>query len=120
MGSRARVVPTIVFHGTDDPIINVVNGDQVVQQWMQTDQLASHNTYTPSFSSPSSTTHGKVAGGLAYTLARWQDHDGREIQEYWKITGMGHAWSGGSGPFGNPLGPDASQASYAFFMQHPL
>ncbi|MDQ2884899.1 MAG: PHB depolymerase family esterase [Chloroflexota bacterium] len=119
MGSRARVVPTIVFQGSNDPIINVVNGDQVVQQWMQTDQLASHHTYTPSFSSPSSTTHGQVAGGLAYTVARWQDHNGREIQEYWKIAGMGHAWSGGSGPFGNPFGPDASQASYTFFMQHP-
>ncbi|HEV2659553.1 MAG TPA: esterase, partial [Ktedonobacteraceae bacterium] len=93
---------------------------QVVQQWMQTDQLASHHTYTPSFSSPSSTIYGQVAGGLAYTLARWQDHNGREIQEYWKIAGMGHAWSGGSGPFGNPLGPDASLATYAFFMQHPL
>ncbi len=120
MGAHARVVPTIVFHGTDDPIINVVNGDQVIQQWMQTDQLASHNTYTPSFTSPSSTTYGQIPGGHAYTIEGWKDHSGNEIQEYWKIAGMGHAWSGGSGSFGDPLGPDASQATYAFFMQHPL
>ncbi|TMB83421.1 MAG: PHB depolymerase family esterase, partial [Chloroflexi bacterium] len=45
MGSYARIVPTIVFHGTKDTVINITNGDQVVQQWMQTDMLASHDTY---------------------------------------------------------------------------
>jgi poly(hydroxyalkanoate) depolymerase family esterase len=120
MDGHARVMPTIVFQGSNDPIINAVNGDQVVQQWMQTDRLASSNTYRPVFSSPSSTTHGQVPDGHIYTIARWQDSKKREIQEYWKISGMGHAWSGGSGDFGDPLGPNASQATYAFFMQHPL
>ena len=38
MGSAARVVPTIVFQGTSDVIVNRVNGDQVVQQWLQTER----------------------------------------------------------------------------------
>src|SRR5947209_5109085 len=42
MGSFARVVPTIVFQGTSDMIVNRVNGDQVVQQWIQTNQLTSN------------------------------------------------------------------------------
>jgi poly(hydroxyalkanoate) depolymerase family esterase len=122
MGNFARIVPTIVFHGTNDPIINVVNGDQVVQQWMQTNHLASRGTYAVDFTHPSSATPGQVAGGHAYTVFAWNDRSGNEIQEYWKIDAMGHAWSGGSfaGSYSDPLGPNASQATYAFFMKHRL
>src|SRR5258708_943031 len=45
MGSAARVVPTISFQGTSDFTVYPINGDQIVQQWMQTDHLASNNTY---------------------------------------------------------------------------
>lgn len=122
MGSAARVVPTIVFHGTSDYTVYPLNGDQVVQQWMQTDHLASKNTYNASFNSPSSTTNGQVSGGRAYTTTTWNDNQGNEVEEYWKVTGMGHAWSGGStnGSFTDPKGPSASSAMYAFFMNHPL
>ena len=41
MGSAARVVPTIIFYGTSDYTVNLINGDQVIQQWMQTDHFAS-------------------------------------------------------------------------------
>lgn len=124
MGSRARVVPVISFQGTADYIVYPVNGDQVTQQWMATDQLASSNTYDPSFNSPSSTFNGQVSGsqGRAYTVRRWNDNNGNEIQEYWTVTGMGHAWSGGStaGSFTDPNGPSASQNMYAFFLAHPF
>ncbi len=122
MGSYARVVPTIVFQGTSDYTVYPLNGDQVVQQWMQTDHLASNNTYNASFNSPASTTNGQVSGGHAYTTQTWNDTSGAEIQEYWKISGMGHAWSGGStnGSFTDPQGPSASQAMYTFFMAHPF
>lgn len=122
MGSSARVVPTIVFHGTSDYTVYPLNGDQVVQQWMQTDHLASNNTYNASFNSPSSTTRGQVSGGRAYTTTKWNDNQGNEVEEYWKVTGMGHAWSGGSssGSFTDPQGPNASSAMYTFFMNHPL
>jgi poly(hydroxyalkanoate) depolymerase family esterase len=122
MGSFARVVPTIVFHGIDDAITNPLNGDQVVQQWMQTDMLASHGAYAATFSSPTGTTTGQVANGHAYTVNAWDDSNGNEVQEYWKVDSMGHAWSGGSysGSYTDPLGPDASAAMYAFFMNHPM
>ncbi|HEX8996153.1 MAG TPA: PHB depolymerase family esterase [Ktedonobacterales bacterium] len=120
MGSYARVVPTIVFQGTSDYTVYPLNGDQVVQQWMQTDHLASNNTYNASFNSPASSTNGQVSGGHAYTTQKWNDSNGAEVQEYWKISGMGHAWSGGStnGSFTDPQGPSASQAMYTFFMAH--
>lgn len=124
MGSVARVVPTIVFHGTSDYTVYPVNGDQIVQQWMQTDHLASNNTnnpYNASFNSPSTSTNGQVSGGRSYTVQTWNDTNGNEIQEYWKINSMGHAWSGGSssGSYTDPQGPSATQAMYTFFMNHP-
>ncbi|GHO80641.1 hypothetical protein KSD_84120 [Ktedonobacter sp. SOSP1-85] len=121
MGSVARVVPTIVFHGTSDYTVYPVNGDQIVQQWMQTDHLASNNTYNASFNSPSTSTNGQVSGGRSYTVQTWNDTNGNEVQEYWKINSMGHAWSGGSssGSYTDPQGPSATQAMYTFFMNHP-
>lgn len=122
MGSHARVVPTIVFHGTADTVVNPINGDQVVQQWMETDFDASGGSYHASFANPSSTTHGQVSGGYSFTVRRWNNNSGQEIQEYWTINGMGHAWSGGStaGSFTDPAGPSATQAMYAFFINYSV
>ena len=122
MGEFSRRVPTIVFHGTQDFIVSPINGDQAVQQWMQTDQLALHGTYQADFHHPSRTTAGQVPGGHAYTVFSWTDSTGEEVQVYWKVQGLGHAWSGGSpdGSYTDPLGPDASLAMYQFFMAHPL
>ena len=121
MGSAARVVPTITFHGTSDYLVYPINGEQVVRQWMQTDHLASHNAYNASFNSPTSTTNGQVAGGHSYSVYTWNDNNGNEVQEYWLVNGMGHGWSGGSssGTFTDPQGPGATQAIYNFFMGHP-
>lgn len=122
MGRNARVVPTIVFHGNADPVVHPINGDQVVQQWMQTDRDASHGAYTASFALPSDTTNGQVPNGHSYEMRSWNDIHGGEIEEYWTVDGMGHAWSGGSsaGSFTDPRGPSATQAMYTFFINHPL
>ena len=121
MGSFARVVPTIVFHGTKDVVAAPINGKQVVQQWMETDVLASHGTYHADFHSPSSTRNGQVPGGHSYTVYRWNDNQGNEVQEYWLVDGMGHAWSGGNSDISSdPQGPSASLAMYLFFSNHPM
>jgi poly(hydroxyalkanoate) depolymerase family esterase len=122
MGSHARVVPTIVFQGQSDYTVYPINGDQVVEQWMETDHLASNGSYNASFSSPISSTSGQVSGGHSYTVQTWNDSQGNEIEEYWKINGMGHAWSGGSssGSYTDPQGPSATNAIYSFFMNHPM
>ena len=52
----------------------------------------------------------------------WQDAHGRDVVTYYKVAGMRHAWSGEVLPgsiFTDPLGPDASEAMYEFFMAHP-
>ncbi len=120
MNGRARLVPTIVFHGTADGVVNPVNGDQVVQQWMETSRLATGNTYRPDFARPTKVDNGRVHNGYAYTVSRWNDGQDGVVQEYWRITGMDHAWSGGSvwGSFTDPRGPDATEAMWAFFTKH--
>ena len=124
MGSNARVVPVISFQGESDTTVAPVNGDQVTQQWMETDHLASGGRYAASFGSPSSTTHGQAPGaqGHTFTVRRWTDSAGTVVQEYWTVDGMGHAWSGGStaGSFTDPNGPSASQAMVSFFDAHPM
>lgn len=122
MGSAARVVPLIVFHGTNDSLVHPMNGDMVVQQWMYVNHLASQGTYAAKFNQPSHRETRRVQGRYAYTMYKWADAYGREVQEYWKVDSMGHGWSGGSPGNGyvNPSGPDASLAMYQFFMRHPM
>jgi poly(hydroxyalkanoate) depolymerase family esterase len=117
MGHYARVVPTIDFQGSADPVVSPLNGDQVIQQWMETDYDASGGTYSANFFNPSTTTYRQVPGGHSYATYTWNDHNGQEIEEYWVVNGMGHAWSGGSGLWGDPKGPGADLALYNFFMR---
>jgi poly(hydroxyalkanoate) depolymerase family esterase len=122
MGARARLVPTIVFHGTKDRIVRPVNGDQVVQQWMETNRLASGDKYNADFAQPSTVDSGQVPNGFPYKVSRWNDEVGNLVQEYWQVDGMDHAWSGGSamGSYSDPRGPSATEAMYEFFSAHPI
>jgi poly(hydroxyalkanoate) depolymerase family esterase len=122
MGSYKRMMPTIVFQGTRDRIVPPINGDQVVQQWMQTNHLATHGLYVADFNNPTITTSGQVPEGLAYTVSTWEDHSGKGVQQYWKIDGLAHAWSGGNPAvsYTDPRGPNASQVMYQFFMKHTM
>ena len=123
MGSFARVVPTIVFHGTADHVSDPINGDQVTQQWITTNHLASPRDFTATFEHPSSIIMHPAGshGERPYTVYTWQDVHGRDVVSYYKVDGMGHAWSGGTpgSIFTDPSGPDASKAIYEFFMAHP-
>ena len=122
MGAFSRPVPAIVFHGTDDKVAAPINGDQVVEQWMRTDALASGETYVASLDKPHTVMPGRATNGYPYRVSSWKVPNGDEIQAYWKVAGMGHAWSGGDprGSYTDPLGPSASLAMYQFFMAHSL
>ncbi len=74
------------------------------------------------FHLPTSYQLQSVPGGYSASVFTWNDSNGNEMQEYWMVYGMGHAWSGGSPnePYSDPLGPDASLAMYTFFMKHQL
>lgn len=122
MGVHARVMPTIVVHGTSDQVVHPINGDQVVQQWMAADRLLAKGHYPADFSQATNTRQGRVPGGHSYTVSQWNDDAGQLVQEYWRIHEMDHAWSGGSvyGSFTDPRGPDVAEAMLTFFRNHPM
>jgi poly(hydroxyalkanoate) depolymerase family esterase len=106
-----QIVPTIVFHGDQDTVVNPCNGDQVIAQ-SKASAMGFHT----------SVQHGQVPGGHTYSQAFHADASGFTILEQWVIHGAGHAWSGGgpAGSYTDPLGPDASREMLRFFLEHPL
>jgi poly(hydroxyalkanoate) depolymerase family esterase len=121
MGNHARLMPVLVVQGTSDQRVNPVNGDQVIQQWLHTNRLATGGAFTANFTAPTTDTQFTEAtpGGHPYRVRTWTDAQGRPVHEYWTIDGMGHAWSGGFwlGSFADPRGPDATRAMYSFFSR---
>jgi len=114
MGSNARSVPVIVFHGDSDPVVNVVNGQQVITQWTETDTRAGAAVGAGASDMGS-------AGGKTYTHTTYAGPSGgKTLLESYVVHGLGHAWSGGStaGTFTDPNAPDASAIIWAFFASH--
>lgn len=110
-GRCGRAVPTIVFHGDRDTIVNPLNGDQVIAQ----SKAAAVLRTTVSRG-------GEAPGEIRYTRIVQADEDGRPMLEQWVLHDAGHAWSGGSptGSYTEPRGPDASREMLRFFLQHRL
>ena len=122
-GEAARVLPVIVFHGTGDSTVAAANGGQVIRQFITTDDYADDGLANNSVAStPSSTQSGQVPGGYSYTIDTYT-YQNQVLMQYYKIDGMGHAWSGGSATppatFVDPKGPDASLLMWNFFADHP-
>lgn len=123
MGTYKRTVPAIVFHGTADTVIAVANEDQIVSQMAQTDDRASDGIDNNNIDDIAETTiNGQVPGGRAYVRTIYNNSTtGASVLEKWKVTSMGHAWSGGCSCelYSDPTGPDATTLMYDFFTAHP-
>jgi len=123
MGPRARPMPFIAFQGDADTTVPPANADQLVQQWLLTDDLADDGAANGSVpSAPANTTPGFAPGGRFYTVRTYADSHKAELAKYWVVRGMKHAWSGGdpSQPYSDASGPDETAAMYAFFLSHPI
>jgi poly(3-hydroxybutyrate) depolymerase len=120
--SHPRPMPFIAFEGDADTTVPPVNADQLVQQWLTTDDLADDGAANRSVPSvPAKTTLGRAPGGRSYTVRSYVDKGHAELAQYWVVQGMKHAWSGGNPAqqYADPAGPDETAAMYAFFMSHP-
>ncbi len=112
MGTRARVVPTFVLHGTSDGVLAKTNGDQVEAQWRRTNSLVlGDGAIEPAVSDK---------GDAGYPFTRFVHRNkanGASVIEYYVVDGLGHAWSGGKdgGSYSDPKGPDASALLWSFF-----
>jgi poly(hydroxyalkanoate) depolymerase family esterase len=122
MGSRARVVPVIVVQGDADRVVRAPNGEHVVRQWLSASRMASHLAAGVDFNRPHATYTDAVPGGLSYWVRTWNDSAGHPVVQYWLVSGLGHAWSGGAaaGSYTDPHGPNATQAMHRFFAQCPM
>jgi poly(hydroxyalkanoate) depolymerase family esterase len=121
MGSYKRRMPVILFHGTSDTTVYPVNATQVIGQWAQTNDYIDDGSDNNSVDATADvTTTGTVSGGRSYTKYVYKDKAGAELMQYYKVTGMTHAWSGGSsaGSYTDPSGPDATRIMWDFFTTH--
>jgi poly(hydroxyalkanoate) depolymerase family esterase len=121
MGTRRRVVPTLVFQGDADDVVAPVNGEQVTTQALVMNDWASDGLRNGDVDTrPDGTEAGRVAGGHRFTRTWFHDDAGHVVVERVAVAGMGHAWSGGDarGTYTDPLGPDASAMMWAFFKAH--
>ena len=119
MGSRARVVPVMVFHGTSDFTVATVNGDLTLSQWAQTNDLASDGSDNNDIDDQAELIQGgQVPGGRSFTRYVYEDSNGQVVMEKYLVDTMGHNWSGGvlGGTYTDPDGPDASQIMVDFFL----
>jgi poly(hydroxyalkanoate) depolymerase family esterase len=123
MGQYHRPIPLIAFQGDQDTTVPPINAQQLVQQWLLTDDMADDGAANGSIPSASSgVTSGRSAAGSNYTTTSFSDGHGGELIQSWLVAGMGHAWSGGpsSAQYSYPSGPDETAAMFAFFTAHPM
>ncbi|QSQ19044.1 PHB depolymerase family esterase [Pyxidicoccus parkwayensis] len=121
-GRPRRTVPVLVMHGSADSVVNPVNGEQAVRQFLQTSDYGDDGVNNDSVRYVATWTgSGSVPGGRSYTVKDYV-YGGELLARHFVIQGMGHAWPGGDSryPFADPSGPDATTFMWDFFRQHAL
>ena len=117
MGMFARVVPTVVFHGSGDTTVAPLNADQVISQYAQTLDLADDGRDNGSIDDR--VDHSETAtvpSGRRYTRSTYDDAAGHAVLEKYIVDGMSHAWSGNSGgAYTDARGPKQSALIWQFF-----
>lgn len=127
MGEHARVVPVLVLQGDRDPLVPFPNAEQIVGQWLASDDWSDDGANNGSIArAPADTTMDQVPGGYRYEIDTYRDAAGCIIVRRWLVHGLGHAWSQGESDgsprdafFTDPLGPDLSSATLEFLLSHP-
>lgn len=117
MGSFARVVPALVFHGDADGVVAAINGEQVAAQWLRTNTIVLGDG---TIAEPT-TTEGEAGYAFTHTVHASKARGG-SVVEHILVKGLGHAWPGGKagGSYADEKGPDASRALWAFFEKRTL
>lgn len=115
----ASEVPAIIFHGDHDTTVHPSNAQRVAAQYAAS-RRASESARSGAGSARVTVEQGRVVNGHAYTRTTHHDAEGEPLLEQWRVTGAGHAWSGGSaqGSYTDPRGPDAGKEMLRFFYRH--
>ena len=116
-GSTIQALPTIVFHGTADKTVHPNNGEFITEAALTAlvgkglSLEKSHST----INGATEKTTDRITERTDYRAA-----NGLSYVEHWLVDAGSHAWSGGdaTGTYTDPVGPSASAAMLAFFLQH--
>jgi poly(hydroxyalkanoate) depolymerase family esterase len=123
MGTHARVMPLVTFQGDADTTVPAMNAELLVKQWLGANDLADDGLANGSI--PGIAAHkaqSAVPGGYSYLTEVYEDASAAALLEAWMVSGMGHAWPGGTGglPYADSKGPDATSEIYRFLSEHPM
>ncbi len=86
-----------VWHGTSDPIVKPVNGEDIIRQWTNVHGLLDGPSYQESIGS--------------HTRRVWNDANGKALIEAFSITGMAHGV-----PLATTTGGESCGTAGAFFL----
>lgn len=120
---KRRRMPVIVFHGTADTHVSVVNAEQTIAQWSKTNACLAAENFESGFTLTESIIDAKVSDKMpsdyAYRRHIYVEANARLLMEKWMVQGLGHAWSGSPKPsqYGDPKGPQASAEIWRFFCE---
>jgi poly(hydroxyalkanoate) depolymerase family esterase len=123
MGNRARPIPTIVLHGTDDSVVAPINGRQAAQQAVRTItrtlEYQSRSDDPPTIERFPTVQRGSQ-GRYSFKRKEYRLSDGRLGVVHYSIGNMGHAWAGGqrNESYVAPGAPDAGRIIWEFFDRH--
>jgi poly(hydroxyalkanoate) depolymerase family esterase len=119
MGTRARAIPVIVVQGEGDPVVRPVNALQTRDAWLAMNALARGKGAREAQVRRTESS----AGGLPFTKECFGESTGGVCEvETVLVSGLGHAWSGGSklGTFADERGPDATAEILRFLLAHRM
>lgn len=119
-GKQRLPIPIMIWQGQDDKVVNRANGDELVRQFVRLNALAEKGSIGSSALQPATQSQGKVPGGHAWALTRYAIQGQQPLVDYYRVSDMGHAWSGGKADslFADAKGPDASRLIWDFFRQY--
>jgi poly(hydroxyalkanoate) depolymerase family esterase len=116
---KRRRMPVIVFHGTVDTRVSIVNADQAIAQWSKTNACLAAEHSENRFALTEKIVSGEAPNGYAYRKHIYREPDASLLMEKWIVQGLGHAWCGSprASKYGDPQGPDASAEIWRFFCE---
>lgn len=122
VGQRPKVMPIIIFHGMNSPLMSPIHAFQVETEFKIFNDFLDNGIRDNSYfleknvkSVPDTKTYG-------YTLYTTTNSDKDIFIERYMINNLSHGWSGGVPdlPYNEPKGPDASAMIMKFFKRFGL
>lgn len=117
MGARARAVPVFLVHGSDDRIAAPANLEAMAAQWAVANAAARGEPVRVGMA----VAEPRAPATAGHAMHGMRVLDDRKLTsvEWWRIDGLGHAWSGGSGAgsYTSPAAPDATAMIVSFLRE---